>query len=64
MTRGLSHTSVWDRPLRVSACCLSETVVGEQELRFAGTRLAESLGDTLRIAESRGGRLESGGNAG
>ncbi|WP_373302575.1 MULTISPECIES: hypothetical protein [Streptomyces] len=43
---------------------MSETVVGEQELRFAGTRLAESLGDTLRIAESRGGRLESGGNAG
>ncbi|MFE7045019.1 hypothetical protein ACFU9X_38085 [Streptomyces atratus] len=43
---------------------LAETVVGEQELRFAGTRLAESLGDTLRIAESRGGRLESSGNAG
>ncbi|WP_371792483.1 hypothetical protein OG285_27025 [Streptomyces sp. NBC_01471] len=42
----------------------AETVVGERELRFAGTRLAESLGDTLRIAESRGGRLESGGNAG
>ncbi|MFD7493381.1 hypothetical protein ACFV8T_13325 [Streptomyces sp. NPDC059832] len=43
---------------------LAETVVGERELRFAGTRLAESLGDTLRIAESRGRRLESGGTAG
>ncbi|WP_406140558.1 hypothetical protein [Streptomyces sp. NBC_01089] len=42
----------------------AETAVGERELRFAGTRLAESLGDTLRIAESRGGRLESGGNVG
>ncbi|MFH9761258.1 hypothetical protein ACH4MJ_21285 [Streptomyces anulatus] len=38
---------------------LAESVVGERELRFAGTRLAESLGDTLRIAASRGGRLES-----
>ncbi|MFE1472778.1 hypothetical protein ACFW6N_02900 [Streptomyces cyaneofuscatus] len=38
---------------------LAESVVGEQELRFAGARLAESLGDTLRIAASRGGRLES-----
>ncbi|MFJ9528978.1 hypothetical protein [Streptomyces cyaneofuscatus] len=40
---------------------LAESVVGEQELRFVGTRLAESLGDTLRIAASRGGRLESEG---
>ncbi|MFD3646673.1 hypothetical protein ACFWVT_03865 [Streptomyces cyaneofuscatus] len=40
---------------------LAESVVEEQELRFAGTRLAESLGDTLRIAASRGGRLESEG---
>ncbi|MFG3404430.1 hypothetical protein [Streptomyces sp. NPDC048142] len=38
---------------------LADSVVGEQELRFAGARLAESLGDTLRIAASRGGRLES-----
>ncbi|WP_435842231.1 hypothetical protein [Streptomyces cyaneofuscatus] len=38
---------------------LAESAVGEQELRFAGTRLAESLGDTLRIAASRGGRLKS-----
>ncbi|WP_435883160.1 hypothetical protein [Streptomyces microflavus] len=38
---------------------LAESVVGEQELRFAGTRLAESLGDTLRIAASRVARLES-----
>ncbi|MGN5635644.1 hypothetical protein [Streptomyces sp. AC154] len=43
---------------------LAETVVGEQELRFAGVRLAESLGDTLRIAASRGGRLANGEGAG
>ncbi|MYT36303.1 hypothetical protein GTY66_09570 [Streptomyces sp. SID8356] len=40
---------------------LADAVAGEQELRFAGTRLAESLGDTLRIAASRGGRLEGDG---
>ncbi|MEV7842920.1 hypothetical protein AB0O50_02975 [Streptomyces cyaneofuscatus] len=40
---------------------LAESVVGEQELRFAGARLTESLRDTLRIAASRGGRLESEG---
>lgn len=38
---------------------LAETVVGERELRFAGVRLAESLRDTLRIATSRGERLEA-----
>ncbi|MFG2596745.1 hypothetical protein [Streptomyces sp. NPDC048462] len=43
---------------------LAETVVGERELRFAGIRLAESLGDTLRIAESRGGRLANGKGGG
>ncbi|MFI1247703.1 hypothetical protein ACH4TY_13500 [Streptomyces anulatus] len=37
----------------------TDSVVGERELRFAGTRLAESLGDTLRIAASRDGRLEN-----
>ncbi|MFB6818936.1 hypothetical protein ACFCV8_30800 [Streptomyces sp. NPDC056347] len=37
---------------------LAESVVGERELRFAGVRLAESLRDTLRIANSRGERLE------
>ncbi|WP_306173342.1 MULTISPECIES: hypothetical protein [unclassified Streptomyces] len=40
---------------------LAESAVGEQELRFAGARLTESLRDTLRIAASRGGRLESEG---
>ncbi|WP_343238744.1 hypothetical protein [Streptomyces sp. SID8374] len=40
---------------------LAESVVGERELRFAGARPAESLGDTLRIAASRGGRLEGAG---
>ncbi|MFE7626647.1 hypothetical protein [Streptomyces sp. NPDC057509] len=36
---------------------LAETGVGTRELRFTGVRLAESLRDTLRIAESRGYRL-------
>ncbi|MEW2121340.1 hypothetical protein AB0945_40635 [Streptomyces sp. NPDC005474] len=31
--------------------------MGERELRFAGVRLAEALGDALRIAASRGARL-------
>ncbi|WP_405688500.1 hypothetical protein [Streptomyces sp. NBC_00057] len=39
---------------------LAEAAVGERELRFAGVRLAESLRDTLRIATSRGERLEAG----
>ncbi|MEU9758537.1 hypothetical protein [Streptomyces sp. NPDC047985] len=39
---------------------LAENAVEEQELRFAGVRLAESLRDTLRIATSRGERLEAG----
>ncbi|MFD8062177.1 hypothetical protein [Streptomyces cyaneofuscatus] len=38
---------------------LAESVVGEQELRFAGARLAPARGGTQRIAASRGGRLES-----
>jgi hypothetical protein len=36
---------------------LDEPGVGERELRFVGVRLAEALGDTLRIAVSRGARL-------
>ncbi|BCL31180.1 hypothetical protein ACFFS2_39185 [Streptomyces aurantiacus] len=36
---------------------LAEMGVGERELRFAGVRLAEALGDALRIAASRGARL-------
>ncbi|WP_406380986.1 hypothetical protein [Streptomyces sp. NBC_01618] len=39
---------------------LAEATAGERELRFAGVRLAESLRDTLRIATSRGERLEAG----
>ncbi|WP_326697115.1 hypothetical protein OG909_07130 [Streptomyces sp. NBC_01754] len=38
---------------------LAEEKAGEGELRFAGVRLAESLEDALRIAESRGTRLEA-----
>jgi hypothetical protein len=36
---------------------LDEPGVGKRELRFASVRLAEALGDALRIAVSRGGRL-------
>ncbi|MBA2811850.1 hypothetical protein E0500_032180 [Streptomyces sp. KM273126] len=36
---------------------LDEPRAEKRELRFAGVRLAEALGDVLRIAESRGARL-------
>lgn len=36
---------------------LAEVGLGKRELRFVGMRLAEALGDALRIAESRGARL-------
>ncbi|NEC86852.1 hypothetical protein [Streptomyces sp. SID12501] len=36
---------------------LADEGVGERELRFTGVRLAEALGDALRIALSRGARL-------
>ncbi|WP_240135993.1 hypothetical protein [Streptomyces sp. MUM 178J] len=38
---------------------LAEPATEARELRFAGVRLAEALGDALRIASSRGMRLES-----
>lgn len=34
---------------------------GARELRFVGHRLAEALHDALRVAESRGRRLEEDG---
>ncbi|MEU0740338.1 hypothetical protein [Streptomyces sp. NPDC006134] len=39
---------------------LGEPGAGKQELRFVGVRLAEALGDALRIAASRGARLPEG----
>lgn len=45
--------------LSASKVLLAEQDVGERELRFTGVRLAEALADTLRIAESRGGRLSA-----
>nr|WP_202498193.1 hypothetical protein [Streptomyces sp. SID5469] len=36
---------------------LADPKAGERAVRFALTRATESLGDTLRIAVSRGGRL-------
>ncbi|MFJ7627292.1 hypothetical protein ACIQZN_12440 [Streptomyces sp. NPDC097595] len=43
--------------LREARALLAETGLGTRELRFTGVRLAESLQDALRIAESRGYRL-------
>lgn len=45
--------------LAASKALLAEASVGDRELRFAGARLAEALEDTLRIAESRDGRLSA-----
>ena len=36
---------------------LLEPQAGEGELRYVSARLTEALRDTLRVAESRGGRL-------
>ncbi len=36
---------------------LADPKAGERAVRFALTRAAESLGDVLRIAVSRGGRI-------
>lgn len=43
--------------LSASQALFAEAGGGERELRFVAVRLAEALADTLRIAESRGGRL-------
>ncbi|MER6122029.1 hypothetical protein ABT173_04910 [Streptomyces sp. NPDC001795] len=37
---------------------LADAKAGEHAVRFALTRAVESLGDTLRIAASRGARLQ------
>ncbi|MBQ0949280.1 hypothetical protein KBZ75_13830 [Streptomyces sp. RK76] len=41
-----------------SRLVLEETGLGKVELRFVANRLAECLSDVLRIAESRGIRLD------
>ncbi|MFE7116057.1 hypothetical protein ACFU99_11625 [Streptomyces sp. NPDC057654] len=38
---------------------LDDVKAGAGELRFLANRLRESLGDVLRVAESRGERLEA-----
>ncbi|SHI17340.1 hypothetical protein [Streptomyces sp. 3214.6] len=38
---------------------LADAKAGERAVRFALTRATESLGDVLRIAVSRGGRMNS-----
>ncbi|MEU8506156.1 hypothetical protein AB0C40_15855 [Streptomyces brevispora] len=40
-----------------SRAVLADRAAGERAVRFALTRAAESLGDVLRIADSRGRRL-------
>ncbi|WP_406095929.1 hypothetical protein [Streptomyces sp. NBC_01013] len=37
---------------------LADRAAGERAVRFALTRAVESLGDVLRIAHSRGGRMQ------
>lgn len=39
---------------------LADTKAGERAVRFALTRAVESLGDALRVAVSRGERIEAG----
>ncbi|WP_326759949.1 hypothetical protein OHB35_24670 [Streptomyces phaeochromogenes] len=41
---------------------LADTEAGEHAVRFALTRAVECLGDVLRIAVSRGGRIGVGKN--
>ncbi|WP_149830407.1 hypothetical protein [Streptomyces tailanensis] len=43
---------------------LADSAAGERALRFALTRAAESLEDVLRIAVSRGRRIEAAGEGG
>jgi hypothetical protein len=43
--------------LAAARTLLRQPALEERELRFAGMRLTEALGDALRIAESRGARL-------
>ncbi|MER6091469.1 hypothetical protein [Streptomyces bluensis] len=40
---------------------LADAKAGERAVRFALTRAVESLGDALRVAVSRGERIEAGG---
>ncbi|MEU5032476.1 hypothetical protein [Streptomyces milbemycinicus] len=47
--------------LRHACVLLEDRKADVRELRFLADRLCESLGDVLRVAESRGGRLTSHG---
>ncbi|MDT0306745.1 hypothetical protein RM780_07185 [Streptomyces sp. DSM 44917] len=46
-----------DAVLRCARPLIAEPSATVRELRFAARRLAECLGDALRVAESRGARL-------
>lgn len=43
---------------------LADPEAGERAVRFALTRAVECLGDVLRVAVSRGARIEVGGDDG
>ncbi|MGO4747909.1 hypothetical protein AB4212_04600 [Streptomyces sp. 2MCAF27] len=47
--------------LRHARVLLEDGKADVREVRFLADRLCESLGDVLRVAESRGGRLPSNG---
>ncbi|MGY0058272.1 hypothetical protein ACWY4P_17250 [Streptomyces sp. LZ34] len=47
--------------LRHARVLLEDRKADVRELRFLADRLCESLGDVLRVAESRGGRLPAHG---
>ncbi|GAB2994254.1 hypothetical protein GCM10023080_070830 [Streptomyces pseudoechinosporeus] len=47
-----------EQVLAGSRAVLADAKAGERAVRFALTRAAESLGDVLRIAASRGARIQ------
>ncbi|KDN78588.1 hypothetical protein ABZ568_17650 [Streptomyces olindensis] len=49
-----------EQVLAGSRAVLGDPKAGERAVRFALVRAVESLGDTLRIAVSRGGRIAEG----
>lgn len=52
-----SQTEAAEEVLAAAKATLADTRSGHRELRFALARASESLGDVLRIAQSRGARL-------
>ncbi|MER6674425.1 hypothetical protein [Streptomyces sp. NPDC000983] len=50
-----------EQVLAGAAAVLADSAAGERAVRFALSRAVESLGDALRVAVSRGGRITGGG---